>query len=29
MYKKPLDFTPNYTECYNEPFYLDKLSESP
>ena len=26
--KKPLDFTSNNTECYNEPFSLDKLSES-
>ena len=26
--KKPLDFTPNYTECYNEPFSLEELSES-
>ena len=22
------DFTSNYTECYNEPFSLDELSES-
>ena len=26
--KKPLDFTSNNRECYNEPFSLDKLSES-
>ena len=27
--KKPLDFTSNNTECYNERFNFDELSESP
>ena len=27
--KKPLDFTSNNTECYNEQFSLDELSEFP
>ena len=26
--KKPLDFTSNYTECYNEQFSLEELSDS-
>ena len=26
--KKPLDFTSNNTDCYNEQFSLDELSDS-